>query len=60
MSQLHRLALAGCGGMGRRHLRGYRVLEDFEPGRPVTMAEVINGSLNHYQSVANRELGVEV
>ena len=33
MYKRHRLALAGCGGMGRRHLRGYRVLEDFEPGR---------------------------
>ena len=40
MSKRHRLALAGCGGMGRRHLRGYRVLEDLEPGRIEVVAVI--------------------
>jgi predicted dehydrogenase len=33
--------------------------ESSDAGHLVTMAEVIDGSLNHYQSVANWELGVE-
>ena len=40
MYKCHRLALAGCGGMGRRHLRGYRALEDFEPGRIEVVAVI--------------------
>ena len=36
-----RLVLAGCGGMGRRHLRGYRVLQDFEPCR-LELAAVVD------------------
>ena len=51
MPQLHRLALAGCGGMGRRHLRGYRVLEDFEPGR-LEVAALIDPELDRAEFVA--------
>ena len=51
MSARHRLALAGCGGMGRRHLRGYRVLEDFEPGR-IEVAAVIDPELKRAEFVA--------
>lgn len=51
MSKCHRLALAGCGGMGRRHLRGYRVLEDFEPGR-LEVAAVIDLELERAEFVA--------
>ena len=40
MPQLHRVALAGCGGMGRRHLRSYRVLGEAEPGRAELAAVV--------------------
>ncbi len=40
MPQLHRLVLAGCGGMGRRHLRSYRVLGEAEPGRAELAAVV--------------------
>ncbi len=46
-----RLALAGCGGMGRRHLRGYRALEDFEPGR-LELAAVIDPELERAEFVA--------
>ena len=51
MSQLHRLALAGCGGMGRRHLRSYRVLTDAEPGR-VELAAVVDPELERAEFVA--------
>ena len=51
MNMLHRLALAGCGGMGRRHLRGYRVLEDFQPGR-IEVAAVIDPELERAEFVA--------
>ena len=51
MYKCHRLALAGCGGMGRRHLRGYRVLEDFEPGR-IEVAAVIDPELERAEFVA--------
>ncbi len=47
----HRLALAGCGGMGRRHLRGYRTLEDFEPGR-LGVAAVVDPELKRAEFVA--------
>ena len=40
MSGPHRLVLAGCGGMGRRHLRGYRLLADTEPDRLQFVAAV--------------------
>jgi predicted dehydrogenase len=40
MPQQHRIALAGCGGMGRRHLRSYRVLFEAEPGRAALAAVV--------------------
>ncbi len=51
MNTPHRLALAGCGGMGRRHLRGYRTLEEFEPGR-VEVAAVIDPELKRAEFVA--------
>ena len=51
MSKRHRLALAGCGGMGRRHLRGYRVLEDLEPGR-IEVVAVIDPELERAEFVA--------
>jgi predicted dehydrogenase len=51
MSQVYRLALAGCGGMGRRHLRGYKVLNDAEPGRFV-LAAVIDPELERAEFVA--------
>ncbi len=47
----HRLVLAGCGGMGRRHLRGYRTLEDFEPGR-LEVAAVVDPELDRAEFVA--------
>lgn len=33
MKAIHHLALAGCGGMGRRHLRGYKLSMNREPNR---------------------------
>ncbi len=51
MPQLHRLALAGCGGMGRRHLRSYRVLAEAEPGR-VELAALIDPELERAEFVA--------
>ena len=51
MPQLHRIALAGCGGMGRRHLRSYRVLAEAEPGR-VELAAVIDPELERAEFVA--------
>ena len=51
MPQLHRLVLAGCGGMGRRHLRGYRVLAEAEPGR-VQLAAVVDPELERAEFVA--------
>ena len=51
MSKRHRLALAGCGGMGRRHLRGYRTLENFEPGR-IEVVAVIDPELERAEFVA--------
>ena len=51
MSQLHRLVLAGCGGMGRRHLRGYRVLAEAEPGR-VQLAAVVDPERERAEFVA--------
>ena len=51
MPQLHRLVLAGCGGMGRRHLRGYRVLAETEPGR-VQLAAVVDPELERAEFVA--------
>ena len=32
--------------------------ESWEAGRPVTMQEVVDGSLSAYQDVADRELGL--
>lgn len=52
MYNRHRLALVGCGGMGRRHLYGYRVLNDYEPGR-VDVAAVIDLELERAEFVAN-------
>ena len=51
MSKRHRLALAGCGGMGRRHLCGYRVLENFEPGR-IELVAVIDPEVERAEFVA--------
>ena len=51
MNKRHRLALAGCGGMGRRRLRGYHVLEDFEPGR-IEVVAVIDPELERAEFVA--------
>ena len=51
MPQLHRLALAGCGGMGRRHLRSYRVLGEAEPGR-VELAAVVDTETERAEFVA--------
>ncbi len=51
MYKRHRLALAGCGGMGRRHLRGYRVLEKFEPGR-IKVVAVVDPELERAEFVA--------
>ncbi len=51
MSACHRLALVGCGGMGRRHLRGYRVLTDYEPGR-IEVAAVIDSETERAEFVA--------
>ena len=56
MSKRHRLALAGCGGMGRRHLREYRVLEDFEPGR-FELVAVIDPELERAEFVASEAEG---
>ena len=47
-----RLVLAGCGGMGRRHLRGYGTLEDFEPGR-LELAAVVDREIARAEFVAN-------
>ena len=52
MSACHRLALVGCGGMGRRHLRGYRVLTDYEPGR-IEVAAVIDSETERAEFVAS-------
>ena len=57
MSSCRRLALAGCGGMGRRHLRGYRVLQDLEPGR-VELAAVIDPALERAEFVAGEAEGL--
>lgn len=51
MYDCHRLALGGCGGMGRRHLRGYRVLADKEPGR-LEVAAVIDPEIERAEFVA--------
>ena len=51
MPQLHRIALAGCGGMGRRHLRSYRVLGEAEPGR-AELAAVVDPELERAEFVA--------
>ena len=51
MAQQHRLALAGCGGMGRRHLRSYGVLGEAEPGR-VELAAVVDTELERAEFVA--------
>lgn len=51
MAQLHRVVLAGCGGMGRRHLRGYRVLGEAEPGR-MELAAVVDTELERAEFVA--------
>ena len=51
MSFCHRLALVGCGGMGRRHLRGYRVLLDFEPDR-LEVSAVVDPELERAEFVA--------
>lgn len=51
MAQLHRIALAGCGGMGRRHLRSYRVLGVAEPGR-AELAAVVDPELERAEFVA--------
>ena len=51
MAQQHRLALAGCGGMGRRHLRSYRVLGEADPGR-VELAAVVDTELERAEFVA--------
>lgn len=51
MPQLHRLVLAGCGGMGRRHLRSYRVLGEAEPGR-AELAAVVDPELERAEFVA--------
>ena len=37
--------------MGRRHLRGYRVLENFEPGR-IELVAVIDPELERAEFVA--------
>ena len=46
-----RLVLAGCGGMGRRHLRGYGTLEGFEPGR-LELAAVVDREIERAEFVA--------
>ena len=51
MSFCHRLALVGCGGMGRRHLRGYRVLLDFEPDR-LEVSAVVDPELERAEFLA--------
>ena len=51
MPKLHRLALAGCGGMGRRHLRSYRVLAEAESGR-VELAAVVDPEPERAEFVA--------
>ena len=51
MAQLHRVVLAGCGGMGRRHLRGYRVLGEAEPGR-MELAAVVDTELERAEFLA--------
>ena len=56
MYKRHRLALAGCGGMGRRHLRGYRTLENFEPGR-IEVVAVIDPELERAEFVAGEAEG---
>ena len=51
MPRLHHLVLAGCGGMGRRHLRSYRVLGEAEPGR-AELAAVVDPELERAEFVA--------
>lgn len=51
MAQLHRVVLAGCGGMGRRHLRSYGVLGEAEPGR-MELAAVVDTELERAEFVA--------
>ena len=51
MTRPHRLVLAGCGGMGRRHLRSYRVLSEAEPGR-AELAAVVDLELERAEFVA--------
>ena len=51
MQERHRLALVGCGGMGRRHLREYYTLEKLEPGR-IEVAAVVNPELDRAEFVS--------
>ena len=51
MPQRHRVVLAGCGGMGRRHLRSYEVLAEAEPGR-AELAAVVDPELERAGFVA--------
>lgn len=46
-----RVVLAGCGGMGRRHMRAYRTLEDFEPGR-LELAAVVDREIERAEFLA--------
>ena len=46
-----RLVLVGCGGMGRRHLRGYRTLMDYEPNR-FELAAVVDSEMERAEFVA--------
>ncbi len=48
---MRRLVLAGCGGMGRRHLRAYRTLDELEPGR-LELAAVVDPELDRAHFVA--------
>ena len=46
-----RLVLVGCGGMGRRHLRAYRTLLAYEPGR-FELAAVVDPEIERAEFVA--------
>ena len=46
-----RLVLVGCGGMGRRHLRAYRTLLAYEPGR-FELAAVVDPAIERAEFVA--------